>query len=59
MSEFDDRVNNGENWVLLDGMVLDVSDFMQYHPGGKFVIRTRIGNDLTKMFKGGPYYGES
>ena len=59
MSDFEDRVNNGESLVLIDGMVLDVREFLQYHPGGQFVIGTRLGNDLTKMFKGGPYFGQS
>lgn len=28
----------GEKLVILDDMVLDVSKFMQNHPGGKFVL---------------------
>jgi len=39
--------------VLLDNLVLNVSEFMNQHPGGRFVIRHNIGHDISKYFYGG------
>lgn len=29
------QVLNGQSWVLVDGAILDVSEFAQRHPGGR------------------------
>lgn len=34
-------------------MVLDVSNFKNHHPGGKFLIQHNIGRDISKFFYGG------
>jgi cytochrome b involved in lipid metabolism len=39
--------------VVLDDLVLDVSQFLNLHPGGRFVIRQNIGRDVSKFFFGG------
>ena len=46
-AEFNQKVSEGAQLVLLDGNVLDVKDFLQFHPGGQFVITKRIGYDIT------------
>jgi hypothetical protein len=46
-AEFDKMISKGAQLVLLDGNVLDVKDFLQFHPGGQFVITKRIGYDIT------------
>ena len=33
--------------------MLDVTDFMFNHPGGKFTIENNIGRDISKFFYGG------
>ena len=58
-AEFDERVNNDEKLVIMDGMVLNVAEFLEYHPGGQFVINKRMGYDITDLFYGKPYSGES
>lgn len=39
--------------VLLDNLVLDVTDYMDNHPGGKFLLEHNIGRDISKFFYGG------
>lgn len=39
--------------VLLDDLVLNVTKFMDEHPGGKFSIQHNIGRDISKFFYGG------
>jgi len=39
--------------VLLDDLVLDVAEYMDNHPGGKFLIEHNIGRDISKFFYGG------
>lgn len=39
--------------MLLDDMVLDIGDYLNSHPGGKFVMEANIGRDVSKYFYGG------
>jgi len=43
--------NNKEScWVVLDGQVLDVTNFLKDHPGGELAILTFAGKDATEEF---------
>lgn len=53
VEEFERRLHNGEKLVILDDLVLDVSEFYKVHPGGKFVIEHTVGTDIAKFFYGG------
>ena len=37
----------------MDDLVLDVKEFINHHPGGRFVIRKTVGTDIGKFFFGG------
>merc|ERR1719503_259851 len=37
-------------WVVLDGKVLDVTNFLGDHPGGELAILTFAGKDATEEF---------
>jgi Cytochrome b5-like Heme/Steroid binding domain len=39
--------------VLLDDLILDVSQFKFEHPGGSFLLHSNIGRDISKFFYGG------
>lgn len=52
-AEFEARVAGGEELVILDDLVLDVSEYQWNHPGGRFVIQQCIGRDVSKFFYGG------
>jgi len=51
--EFNKRVVGGEQLVLLDDLIVDVSEFMREHPGGRFLIEHNVGRDISKFFYGG------
>ena len=51
--EFDERVKEGEKLAILDGFVLNIGEFMDHHPGGKFMLSHNIGRDVSKFFYGG------
>mmetsp|Transcript_4732 Transcript_4732/g.8088 ORF Transcript_4732/g.8088 Transcript_4732/m.8088 type:complete len:112 (+) Transcript_4732:519-854(+) len=53
VAEFNKRVHSGEKLVVLDDMVLDVTKFLDEHPGGKFSLENNIGRDVSKFFHGG------
>jgi hypothetical protein len=38
---------------VLDNLVLDVTKFLDEHPGGKFSLEHNIGKDVSKYFHGG------
>jgi len=40
---------------ILHGFVLDVSGFMDSHPGGRALLSTRVGKDISTAFVGGVY----
>ncbi|KAH6681172.1 mitochondrial fmn-dependent dehydrogenase [Plectosphaerella plurivora] len=37
-------------WVIIDGMVYDLTDFLQKHPGGADAILAMAGQDASSMF---------
>ena len=52
-AEFDERVSEGEQLVILDGFVLNVTEFIGLHPGGRYMLKHNIGRDISKFFYGG------
>ncbi|KAG0199794.1 hypothetical protein BGX33_011386 [Mortierella sp. NVP41] len=47
--------NDNKKWILLEGVVYDVADFMAEHPGGEKYIKMGVGKDMTAAFNGGMY----
>lgn len=45
----------GNAWVIVDGFVIDVQDFMEEHPGGPGYIKSSLGKDATAAFTGETY----
>ena len=37
-------------WTVVDGMVYDITNFIDTHPGGKGKILKGVAKDSTKMF---------
>lgn len=37
--EFKEKVEQGEQWVILDDQVVDVKGFASKHPGGAMLVR--------------------
>ncbi|OLY82485.1 Acyl-CoA desaturase [Smittium mucronatum] len=55
-SEFLAQVNkNGKKWMVIQGVIYDVSTFVNDHPGGKPLIISGIGRDMSDAFTGGVY----
>lgn len=50
--QFEERILNGEKLWILDDLVLDLSRYADYHPGGKFLIERTVGRDISKFFYG-------
>ena len=44
--------------VVIGGFIHDVANFIDQHPGGRALIKTRLGKDATTAFYGG-YYDHS
>ncbi|KAJ1660194.1 stearoyl-CoA 9-desaturase [Dispira simplex] len=56
MAEFQDQVHNHKcMWILIDGYIHDVADFMNKHPGGPKYIKANIGRDASTSFNGSVY----
>jgi stearoyl-CoA desaturase (delta-9 desaturase) len=53
--DFVEQSKNGRGLVAVAGVIHDVSDFIQDHPGGRALINSAIGKDATSMFNGGVY----
>ncbi|CAG9330475.1 unnamed protein product [Blepharisma stoltei] len=52
-SEILDEINiKKSQWVFLDEYVLDISGFMQNHPGGAYMLKDVIGEDVGKYING-------
>ncbi|PVV04792.1 hypothetical protein BB560_000701 [Smittium megazygosporum] len=54
--EFNTQVQGyKKQWMVIDNVVYDVSSFVEDHPGGKPIISSGIGKDMTNAFTGGVY----
>lgn len=41
--------------IVIAGFIHDVTEFMDQHPGGRALVKTRLGKDATSAFFGGVY----
>ncbi|CAH7674394.1 hypothetical protein BY996DRAFT_4576036 [Phakopsora pachyrhizi] len=46
---------DGRSLIVIGGFIHDVTDFIDEHPGGRALIKTRLGKDATTAFHGGIY----
>jgi len=53
LAQFDKLVAEGRKLVILDDRIIDLDNFEFNHPGGKHMIQTNIGRDISKFFHGG------
>jgi stearoyl-CoA desaturase (Delta-9 desaturase) len=53
--DFQEQAKNCRGLVAIAGIVHDVTDFINQHPGGKSLIKSGLGKDATAMFNGGVY----
>ena len=42
-------------WIIISSKVYNVTTFLGAHPGGRSVIASRCGTDVTEAFNGGIY----
>lgn len=42
----------GTALCIVDGYVLDITQFIEMHPGGQHLLRYATGSDITEMFVG-------
>lgn len=53
MEDFNQKIRQGQKLVIVDDLILDISKFMDNHPGGRFSLERNIGRDVSKFFYGG------
>ncbi|KAL7753910.1 DOMON domain-containing protein frrs1L [Sorochytrium milnesiophthora] len=58
-ADIDHEVQSGAMWVVGSGMVYDVSRWIASHPGGRQVLHTVIGTDITTDFFNNVLYDQS
>ena len=51
MSEVAKHNTPDDAWVVIEGKVYDVSEFIEEHPGGEGVLIAYAGTDCTEQFK--------
>ncbi|KAK7352466.1 hypothetical protein VNO80_17888 [Phaseolus coccineus] len=50
LSQVAQHKSNRDCWVVINGRVLDVTKFLEEHPGGEEVIAEVAGKEATKQF---------
>ncbi len=45
--------------MVLDEMVINVTEYIENHPGGKEVLEHNVGRDISKFFYGGYSLGRN
>lgn len=51
-TQFHENVTQGKRWLIINGEIFDVAEFIPKHPGGEKFIQNYIGKDATKGFFG-------
>jgi cytochrome b involved in lipid metabolism len=49
LEELHNHKSSDSAWILIDGVVRDVTEFIRVHPGGELILNG-IGKDASKMF---------
>ena len=57
--EISERVTAGAIWMVIDGYVYDLTNFVSAHPGGKRILLDYAGTDCTAKFYGEEETGDS
>jgi len=52
MIEFQNRVANGDQLIIIGGIIHDVSHFVHDHPGGRQTLLNHVGTEATEFFEG-------
>jgi hypothetical protein len=52
MAELRHGISTGRKLIVWNGLVLDVGEFAQNHPGGTYLIEANLGEDITAWFRG-------
>jgi len=50
MSEVKKHNKETDAWVIFNGRVYNVTQYLEYHPGGKAILMKAAGKDATKLF---------
>ncbi|KAG4256539.1 Acyl-CoA desaturase [Fusarium proliferatum] len=53
--DFVAQARDGKCLIVVAGVIHDVTDFINDHPGGRTLITSAIGKDATAIFNGGVY----
>ena len=51
MEEVNKHNKKQDCWIVIRGMVYDVTDFLKIHPGGSNIIISVAGEDATEYFE--------
>eukprot|EP01083_Nonionella_stella_P027139 74671_1 len=57
-SEIGEKVSAGAAWIIIEGVIYDVSEWQYAHPGGRRVLLHFFGTDCTALFNGERGAGE-
>ncbi len=44
-------MSQNDAWVIVDGVVYDVTGWIEEHPGGPDLLAKRAGQDVTETFR--------
>ncbi|KAJ3413556.1 hypothetical protein HDV05_007857 [Chytridiales sp. JEL 0842] len=50
--DINQRVSLGAKWIVIKGIIYDIENFIERHPGGTFFLMRMIGLDATRYFYG-------
>ena len=51
-AQLDEETKKGSKFIVIDGLVHDMSNFIKEHPGGIKILDRRVGKDATLAFNG-------
>ncbi|CAM9402421.1 unnamed protein product [Chrysoparadoxa australica] len=58
LEDFNYKILQGEQWIIVQGMIVDIADYIKVHPGGSRILKQCIGTDVTPQLMGQARLGE-
>lgn len=52
LAEVSEHWQTNDCWVVVEDLVYDITEFVDEHPGGQYIVMEHAGRDATLVFRG-------
>lgn len=52
LAQVSEHWQTNDCWVVVEDLVYDITEFLDEHPGGQYIVMEHAGRDATLVFRG-------